>query len=169
MSWTGSSDVTPLFRPLAGSGCLPNTLRCSDWDVARQPHHPCCCSASGTQVGAYVDLTLKERQCWGVEGGLWGTKGEGRGLTWITATTRQETLRGTVRLALYLQPQAWCLSGSAASQQHNAVILLKNPDCFVYFLGQSKMGVLDRLVCTVCVKQSKSWTIQQESQPNVAG
>lgn len=68
----GNSDVTSLLFPQAGSGCLPNTLRCSDWDVAKQPRHHCCCSASGTQVGAYVDLTLKEQQCWGVEGGLHG-------------------------------------------------------------------------------------------------
>lgn len=80
----GNSDVTSLLFPQVGSGCLPNTLRCSDWDVARQPRHHCCCSASGTQVGAYVDLTLKEQQCWGVEGGItwkniglgWGTRGK---------------------------------------------------------------------------------------------
>lgn len=43
------------------SGAVTETL---PW----QPEHHSC--SSGTWVGAYVDLSLKEQWCWGVEGGL---------------------------------------------------------------------------------------------------
>lgn len=167
MSWTGSSDVAPLFRPLAGSGCLPNTLRCSDWDVARQPHHPCCCSASGTQVGAYVDLTLKERQCWGVEGGL-----PGKILDW------DEARRERARPNLYHHRHQ---TRDAARDCQASPVLTTASLVFIWLccvpaaqccdiIKESRLFCLfswpkrDRLVftvCTVCVKQSKAWTCQQ--------
>ncbi len=136
----GSNDVTSLLFPLAGSGCLPNTLRCSDWDVARQPHHPRCCSASGTQVGAYVDLTLKEQQCWGVWGGL-----PGKILDWAEAQGARpylnhhrhhtETPHRTVRLVLLSLLKAWLLSGSASSQQHHAVASSIQTALLLFFLN----------------------------------
>lgn len=118
---SGRKQWCSLFFPLAGSGCLPNTLRCSDWDVARQQHHPCCCSASGTQVGAYVDLTLKEQQCWGVEGGLPGKIldwAEPQGLRPYLSRHHHQTDATRDCQAtplLYSQLNAWLLSSSTCS------------------------------------------------------
>lgn len=155
----GSSDVTSLFFPLAGSGCLPNTLRCSDWDVARQPHHPRCCSASGTQVGAYVDLTLKEQQCWGVEGGL-----PGKILDWAEAQGARpylkhhrhhtETPWETAKLVLFSQLNAWFLKGSNSSQQQSAVKSFNNPDCS--FLGGQTLYKMDLIVWSSVWQVNKS-------------
>lgn len=136
----GNSDVTSLLFPQAGSGCLPNTLRCSDWDVARQPRHHRCCSASGTQVGAYVDLTLKEQQCWGVEGGL-----HGKILDWAEAQGARPYLNhhrhqteglsrhtGSVRVAKSLPFFFFFLHVCAFSQQRHAFILL-TADCISFW------------------------------------
>lgn len=162
------------FFPLAGSGCLPNTLRCSDWDVARQPHHPCCCSASGTQVGAYVDLTLKEQKCWGVEGGL-----PGKILDWAEAQGARpylnhhrhqtETPRGTAR-PRWLCTHNW-KPGSALSQRYRAVILLDNPDCLslffsLYFFAKcfAKCECLTGWTSLYCGCKSKTWKHEHESE-----
>lgn len=171
MSWK-EAVMLLLFFPLAGSGCLPNTLRCSDRDVARQPHHPRCCSASGTQVGAYVDLTLKEQQCWGVEGGL-----PGKILDWVEAQgarpylnhhrQQTETPWGTVRLVLYSKLKAWLLSGSASSQQHNAALSPSSPDYYLFLSAkccakwERPTGWPVRLYCGCRAEQGMNmWTMR---------
>lgn len=167
----GSSDVTFLFLPLAGSGCLPSSLRCSDWDVARQPHHPRCCSASGTQVGAYVDLTPKEQQCWGVEGGLPGKILDGAEAQGVKPNlnhhhTQRETPLETVHWSC---THSWLSSSSALSQQHSRY----NPDG-VFFFQPNIMQNWTLTDCPVTVgrrgakhkhkndKVNQSWAQQKE-------